>query len=144
MEDILRVFFSGKNELGYLASELAQMDERIKAAEHRSRLHLAAGDFTPSVDLVQLRQTRSGYIDEAYRNLKKYHAQGEPSVKLLCSMPLKTDLSFLEKFLSEVTEGYQLDAAGVSRQCELYRDLHDEFMDFRKCLLDELLSSIRD
>jgi hypothetical protein len=59
-------------------------------------------------------------------------------------MPLKTDLSFLERFLSEVTEGYHLDAAGVRRQCELYQNLYDEFISLRKRLLDELLSSIRD
>lgn len=144
MEDIVKVFFSAKNELGYLASELSQMDENIQVAEKRARLLFMATHNLGSEELDRLRQARSGYIDEAYRNLKKYHAEGEPSVKLLCSMPLKTDLSFLERFLSEVTEGYHLDAEGVRMQCELYQKLHDEFISVRKRLLDELLSSIKD
>jgi len=146
MEDIVRVFFGAKNELGYLASELIQIDNSI--AEKENIISLTAGAYNVVTEekvreLAKQQEARDKFLEDAYANLKKYHAQGEPSVKLLCSMPLKIDLSFLEKFLNTVTETYQFDTEGVRKQYQLYLSLHDEFISVRKQLLDEMLLSIK-
>jgi len=145
MEDIVRVFFSAKLELGYLASELVQTDSSLKAAAQlSSRFAGATGEVPRARELEQLRQERKKYLDTAYTNLKRYHAQGQPSVKLLCSLPIETDLDFLNEFLAKVTETYQWDTAGVIKQCHLYETLHDQVISVRKRVLDELLVSIKE
>jgi hypothetical protein len=144
MEDIVRVFFGAKNELGYLASELSQIDVSIAEAKRVMSLYTGATGVVPGAsELEQHRKARDKYLEDAYANLKKYHAQGEPSVRLLCSMPIKIDLSFLEEFLSEVTRTYQLDTKGVINQCHIYESLHKTVLDTRESVLNELLSSIR-
>jgi hypothetical protein len=144
MEDIVRVFIGARNELGYLASELVQIDSSIAEAERLSSKYAGVTGVVPGAsELEQHRKARETCQGDAYANLKRYHAQGEPSVKLLCSMPLKIDLGFLEKFLAQVTETYQFDTQGVINQWHLYESLHDEVLAVRKRVLDELLSSIR-
>ena len=144
MEDIVRVFFGAKNELRYLASELVQIDDSIKAAERLKSNYTGVTGVVPGAsELEQYRKARDKFLEDAYSNLKKYHAQGEPSVKLLCSMPVKIDLSFLEKFLAQVTETYQFNTEGVINQCHLYESLHDEVIAVRKRVLDDLLKSIK-
>jgi hypothetical protein len=144
MEDIVKVFFGAKNQLGYLASELIQIDRSIAAAElAASKYAGVTADIPEASELEQNRKAREKCLEDAYANLKRYHAQGEPSVKLLCSMPLKIDLAFLERFLAQVTETYQFDTEGVIKQCHLYESLHDEVLAVRKRVLDELLSLIR-
>jgi len=144
MEDIVRVFFGAKNELGYLASELVQIDRSIAVAELLVAESAGVTGVVPGADeLEQNRQARDKCLGDAYANLKRYHAQGEPSVKLLCSMPLKINLIFLERFLAQVTETYQFDTEGVINQCHLYESMHDEVLAVRRRVLDELLSSIR-
>ena len=143
MEDVVRVFFSAKLELGYLASDLVQADTSISAAEKRSSHFAGAtGEIPGAQELVQLRHERKRYLDDAYANLKRYHAQGEPSVKLLCSLPISIDLGFLNEFLAKVTEDYEWDTEGVIKQCDLYESLHDQLISVRKQVLDELLVSI--
>lgn len=118
MEDVVRLFFGAKNELAYLASELVQTDASISAAQKLSSQFVGAtGEIPGARELEQLRQERKKYLDAAYANLKKYHSQGEPSVKLLCTLPIAIDLSFLNEFLAKVAETYQWDTEGVIRQC---------------------------
>jgi len=144
MEDVIRVFFSAKLELGYLASELVQADSSISAAEKRlSHFVGVTGEIPGARELEELRQQRKKYLDGAYANLKKYHAQGEPSVELLCSLPITIDLSFLKRFLAKVTETYEWGTEGVIKQCQLYESLHDQLIGVRKQVLDELLVSIK-
>jgi hypothetical protein len=143
-EDIVRVFLGAKNKLGYLASELVQLDAKIaKAAQTAARYTGATGVVPGTNEFEQLQKARDKSLNDAYANLKKYHSQGEPSVKLLCSMPLDIDLSFLEKFLSKVTETYQFDTEGVIKECHLYETLHDEVLAVRRRVMNELLSSIK-
>lgn len=145
MEDVVRVFFSAKNELGYLASELVQMDASISAVQKQSSQFVGAtGEIPGAHDLEQFRQERKKYLDAAYANLKRYHSEGEPSVKLLCTLPIAIDLSFLNKFLAKVIETYQWDTEGVIRQCQLYESLHDRLLDVRTHVLEEQLLSIKD
>ena len=144
MEDVVRVFYSAKLELGYLASDLVQTDSSISAAEKQSSHFVGVtGEVPGARELEQLRQERKRYLDDAYVNLKRYHAQGEPSVKLLCSLPIKVDLSFFNEFLVKVTETYEWDTSGVIKQCHLYEGLHDQLISVRKQVLDELLVSIK-
>jgi hypothetical protein len=144
MEDIVRVFFGAKNELGYLASELSQADTSIAEAKRVISLYAGATGLVPGAsELEQHTKAREKYLENAYANLKKYHAQGEPSVKLLCSMPIKIDLGFLEQFLSQVTRTYHLDTQGVINQCQIYESLHKTVLETREKVLNELLSSIR-
>ncbi len=144
MEDVVRVFFGAKNELGYLASELVQTDASIGAAQKlTSQFVGATGEIPGARELEQHRQERKKYLDAAYANLKRYHSQGEPSVKLLCSLPIAIDLSFLNEFLAKVTETYQWDTQGVIKQCHLYESLHDQLLGARSQVLNELLVSIK-
>jgi hypothetical protein len=144
MEDVVRVFFGAKNELGYLASELVQTDASISVASKLSSQFVGVtGEIPGARELEQLRQERKKYLDVAYANLKRYHSQGEPSVKLLCSLPIVIDLSFLNEFLAKVTETYQWDTDGVIKQCHLYENLHDQLLGVRRQVLDELLMSIK-
>ncbi len=121
-----------------------QTDESINAAQKlSSQFHGVTGEIPGARELEQLRHERQKYVDAAYANLKRYHSQGEPSVKLLCTLPIAIDLSFLNEFLAKVTETYQWDTEGVIKQCHLYESLHDQLLDVRRQVLDELLVSIK-
>jgi hypothetical protein len=44
--------------------------------------------------------------------------------------------------IDQVTETYQFDTAGLKRQVELYRSLHDDIIATRRRLLNEPLEAI--
>jgi hypothetical protein len=143
MEEILRIFIAARNELGYLASELQQIDHRIGAIRERARPFQALtgkNPFEPQLERAQDKQAEC--IDSAYNNLKSLHAEGEHALKMLLSIPLKLDLSFLNQLFLQLADSYVLNAEGVAEKAALYDRLYEDFLAARNKCLAYLLDTL--
>jgi len=110
MEDIVRVFFGAKNEIGYLHLSLSP-DRRINRRGEASYVVVhpeRPAWFLEQVNLSSIGRRGINYLEMPTANLKKYHAQGEPLLGFYASMPIKIDLSFLESFLVKLPERISL------------------------------------
>jgi hypothetical protein len=81
-------------------------------------------------------------IDSAYNNLKSLHAEGEHALKMLLSIPLKLDLSFLNQLFLQLADSYVLNAEGVAEKAALYDRLYEDFLAARNKCLAYLLDTL--
>ncbi len=143
MTEILRIFIAARNELGYLASELSQLDVQAGLLQGKSAtLRNLTGENPYQEHLSQAEEKRVECIDAAYTNLKRLHADAELSVRLLLSLPLGINLSQLDILLAKLASPYDLNSQGVAQKAGQYDELYAEVIKTKAACLGHLLDTL--